>query len=184
MARTFSEYKQVSSALRQDVRVVCALLCAERTIHIFEQFGDGDEYPQIGTLIQGAGIAIRNDSQVEVDPDTLELVTELIGAYNADSIGILASSVTVTLRFIETLTDDGPLSLARALTSTIDTGMHADRLLERHGRPRRAKDDELAWVEALLESAVRASSASDLWRMYASVVQSWWPAYESLPEHV
>jgi hypothetical protein len=139
-----------------------ALLCAcgERVLPIYEEYWVGSYFTAVGRSIElGWSYACGGKVDDQEMQFCLDGVQDLVSYYYEEQtrIGVLAATVTVVLRVLESISaDEGAscLAVARGLCSTIHAANHAEAMANsdtpKPARTRVAESEEKAWQEAAL----------------------------------
>lgn len=177
------DLKATLQAISPKVQTALATACAERVYKIWEEHWVGDYSTSVKEAINlgweyATNPAVNPDKQKNLLDDLLPLVDYL----NEESLGILASAVTVSLRIVESIIDDkvaSALALERGLGSALFVAKLAGKI-SKYGKDK-AQQEELDWQEAALKAAKtwQGPCHRQMFDGLGTTPPQWWVAYQA-----
>jgi hypothetical protein len=136
--------------------LLCA--CGERVLPIYEEYWIGSYFTAVGRSIElGWSYACGGKVDEEEMRFCLDGMQDLVAYYNDEGIDVLARTVTIVLRVLQSISPDEAascLAVARGINSTIDTANNAEAMANwdtpKPARTKVAGAEEKAWQEAAL----------------------------------
>ena len=187
-------YKARLRRLEPRLRTALAAACAERIVRIYEDHWVGTHAEAVAQAVD-FGWLVATDAGAGVDAQRravlLGAVREQFDYLSEEGISILATTVGVSLRVLESIDDDveaSVLAAARAFEHELYVAKLAERLSQRPAfrYPKLAEAEELEWHEAVLKRAEgwRGPCARDMFEGLGVVPPRWWEAYQAGSDHL
>jgi hypothetical protein len=157
MAMTLDEERaaRAGSATRQ-VRTGLLAECGARVRPVYEEYWVGTHTEAVGRAVELGWAYATGGSTAGVDTCLAELRDLLSFYYEDEEIPLLAKTVTVVVRILESIVaetdDDARTAFGRGLLSTVEVASRAEKHANRGTPPatRVAADEETAWQDAAL----------------------------------
>jgi hypothetical protein len=140
-------------------RIALVAECGDRVRPIYEEDWVGTYSPAVGRSIE---IGWSYACGAKVDESEMQFclaeIRDLVEFYHEEEINVLASTVTVVLRVLQSLSaneQESCLAVARGLVSTVDTANRAEALANQStpqpDRTKAAMMEEEAWQDRALQ---------------------------------
>jgi hypothetical protein len=177
-------------ALDSNVGTALAAACADRVYRVYEEYWFGDYTPAVKEAIE---VGWTYACGASIDANHLTLITadlqETVEYLNEEGVTILASSATVSLRIIQSITSDtagSALAVARALESALYVALLAGDLSGVDQGDKAAELEEVSWQAAALRivEAWREPCRRDMFEGIGVSPPLWWTTYQSGSEHL
>jgi hypothetical protein len=133
--------------------------CGDRVFPVYEEYWVGTYYPEVGRSIE-IGWSYACGAKVEASEiqSCLVRVEGLVEFYYEEGRELLASTVTVVLRILESMSpveEESCLAVARGLIYAVDTANQAEAMASQTppslSRTRVAREEERAWQNQALQ---------------------------------
>ncbi len=181
------DLKAMLRALSPKLQTALATACAERVYRVWEEHWVGDYSPSVKDTVE-LGWAYVTDTEVSRGKrkKLLADIRPLVAYLNEDGLTILASAVTVSLRVLESMTDDNQasaLALQRALGSALYVAKLAGQISGQGAEE--SEKEEMDWQEAALARAKTWQQPCDR-KMFDGLGETppkWWVTYHAGKEH-
>jgi hypothetical protein len=157
--------------------------CAERVYMVWEDHWVGDYSTSVKDAVAfGWEYATNPATSIDKRQDIIDDLLPIVEYLNEEGITVLASSVNVSLRVMESVSDDNSasaLALKRALGSTLHVAKLAGKI-SKYGKDK-AQQEELAWQAAALEVAKtwQEPCHRQMFDGLGPTPSQWWLAYQA-----
>jgi hypothetical protein len=140
-------------------RIALVAECGDRVLPVYEEYWVGTYYPEVGHSIE-IGWSYASGAKVEVSEiqSCLLRVEDLVDFYYEEGIELLASTVTVVLRVLESMSpieEESCLAVARGLVYAVDTANQAEAMANQNtpslSRTKVARAEEKGWQNQALD---------------------------------
>jgi len=176
------------AALPPSALIALTVACAERVNPVYEKYWVGDHLREVRETI---GVGWANCAGKAPDPAQLQRLEELVRDHveflNEEGITILASSVTVSLRLLESFhaQEDQKLAARRAIGSSLYVAQLAASFSKALDEET-ATDEEVTWHNRAIDLVENGQGpwTADMFRQLADDPPKWWLAYDAGPQHI
>jgi len=175
------------------LRTALAAACAERIVRIYQEHGVGRPAEEVAQAIEFGWLqATRADADVDIRRRAMlrAAVREQFDVLSEEGISILATTVGVALRVLESIDEDAEASVlaaARAFEHELYVAKLAERLSHRPSfrYPKLAEPEELEWHEDVLKRAEGWSGPCEreMFSGLGAAPPRWWEAYHAGAHH-
>jgi hypothetical protein len=139
-------------------RIALVAECGDRVLPVYEEYWVGTYYPEVGHSIEiGWSCACGAKVDASEIQSCLVKVEDLVDFYYEEGIEVLASTVTVALRVLQSMSPDEEescLAVARGLVYAVDTANRAEAMANRStpnpSRTKVAREEEKVWQNQAL----------------------------------